>query len=172
MHYVDDSKSKFTIISKFIMILAGVILGILITRIFFTTFTVKGTSMIPNFLDQEKVFILKHINPKKNDIVLIESPLEENKYLLKRVIALSGDTVEIKNKIILINNIKHQNSFKIINSNSKFLPIKYSFKDNLPKLTIKQNYIFVLNDNRNNSFDSRTFGAIEEDKIIGKVLFK
>lgn len=172
MRYADDSTNKFTIISKAIIVFAGIIIGLLLTRIFFTTFKIKGNSMNPNFKNNETIIVLKHTSKNNNDLILLKSPVENNKYLLSRIVASEGDTIEIKNKVLLINGVKNNLTQKIISKDSKIFPIKYSFRDNLPKFMVKKGFVFVLNDNRDKSFDSRTYGAINIDLIVGKFFYK
>jgi len=124
--------------------------------------------MQPNFNEGEKVFIIKYFDPKFNDVVLIESPVEEDKVLLRRIIAGPKDQLEIKNRIVYVNKKKVYQGPKA----KKIFPAPFSYRDNLPPLKLKENQFFLLSDNYSKSFDSRTFGLINRKSIIGKVFRK
>lgn len=88
--------------------------------------------------------------PKRGDIIVFPSPVEEKKDLVKRVIALPEDKIQIKEKIVYLNEEKLEEDY-----------VQYTRKyetlvgDNLGPMTIPDNMIFVMGDNRDESGDSR-----------------
>lgn len=95
----------------------------------------------------------------RGDIVVFKAPpashLEE--VMIKRVIALPGETVSIKDGVVYINGIPLEEPYELEKPREDFKPV-----------TVPENSIFVMEDNRNNSFDSRFWGVLEKDMVIGK----
>jgi signal peptidase I len=169
--HAKEQKSKYTVLMKIIISFSGILAGFLISRIFFTPFILNNNSMLPNLKKGDYTLILRHISPKKNEIFLIQSPLEPDKVILKRIIALNGDTIEIKNKILFINNIKIEIE-KIKSTDTRIFPEKFTYRDNMPLIKLDEGEYFILGDNIDFSNDSRTFGIIDEDLLIGKMIYK
>ncbi len=172
--YLEDEKKKkhLPILYKSIFIFTGLILGFLLSRIFFMTITVKDSSMIPNLEKGDRALVLKIISPDIGDIVLLNSPVEPEKVLFKRLVARGGDVMEIKDKIIYKNFEKLKLNWHIHCKDERLFPADFSNRDNLPSVGINDGECFVLGDNLDRSFDSRDFGAISEENIIGRVIFK
>lgn len=135
----------------------------------FRPYEIDGQSMEPTFHNGEKVIINQIVyslsEPSRGDIVVIESPIDHDDTLIKRIVALPGDSFKIEKGNVIINN--HQiNEFylskKNITKDDVFL------KEGHDYLVPNANYI-VLGDNRLNSTDSRTFGFVSENLIQGKV---
>lgn len=128
---------------------------------------VVGPSMEPNFNNNDILILdkisYKFIDIKRNDIISFND--ENSKYLIKRVIGVPGDTVEIKNNILYINGNKVEESYLTGVTTSDFSLQDIGF-DKIP-----DDYYFVLGDNRENSQDSRDkkIGLVAKKDIIGKV---
>lgn len=132
---------------------------------------VVGPSM-KSTLENSDILILdkityKFIDVKRNDIISFYS--EETKYLIKRVIGLPGDYVEIKNNKLYINNKEINETYlkdDVITNDFSLLELGYE--------KIPEDMYFVLGDNRENSKDSRNpnIGLIKKEDIIGKVRFR
>jgi signal peptidase I len=166
------SRFAYPKLFKAIIVFAGLILGFLTARFFFLPFTVCDDSMLPNFKKGESVYILKHISPKIGDIVLLQNPVQPDMVMLKRVVGLDGNFIEIRNKIIYKNNDKMKFTWKINSTDNRIFPMNFSSRDNLPAVKIERKMFFVIGDNLDYSFDSRSFGPISEKLIIGKVIYK
>lgn len=141
-----------------IFILFGVIAGIGI---------VQGDSMKPSLTNGSiALFYRLSDTYKKNDIVIFKSS-GEKKYLIKRVIAVAGDTVDIDDKTgqLLINGNIQKNDTSIGSTYKKEGGVT------LP-LTVPQGYVFVMGDNREVALDSRYFGTIYTKSLMGKVFFE
>lgn len=133
---------------------------------------VSGNSMVPTFksgdyLITEKV-TYRFNSPKKGDIIVLKNPKDESEDFIKRIIALPGDTIKIENNIVYVNGEAIR---------EKYLPPQTStragsFLEEGGQITAGPNQYFVLGDNRNHSSDSREWGAITRQEIVGRALFR
>lgn len=128
--------------------------------------------MYPNFHDKEYVLTdlisLKFGDPKKGDVIVFTSPVDKEKDYIKRVIATGGDTVYIKDGSVYLNN-KKLNESNYLNDDVK--TYGESFLKEGQELFVAKNEFFVLGDNRPFSSDSRDWGLIKREAVIGKSLF-
>lgn len=113
-------------------------------------------------------YIYRFQEPKRGDIVVFKSPKGEKKEFVKRIVAIGGDIVEIKSKILYINNKPVDEPYKVI-SDQNVITSEQNQRDNLKPIEVPDDSYFVLGDNRDFSFDSRFFGLINSNSIKGKV---
>ncbi len=139
----------------FLVFLGG--LGALFFRAFlFEGIYLKTDSMAPTLPQGSHVFVNKFVyrfkNPQRGDIIVFHTPQQpdRDKDLVKRVIAIEDDTLEIRNKKVVLNG-KEQSERYIQNI---YPNVKY-IDDNLPLIAIPKGHVFVLGDNRDVSGDSR-----------------
>jgi signal peptidase I len=152
------------------------LLGALIIALFLRQYIIQSSlvfsgSMIPtlksatrsNFADRLLVNkLIYHFNqPERGDIVLFNSPYNDGKQYVKRLIGLPGETVEIRRGMVYIND-------KLLVIPGVTIRRDYS---SLEKQKIPTNNYFMLGDNRPNSADSRVWGFVPEDELIGEALF-
>lgn len=138
-----------------IIIITTFVFGVL-----FGTAVVSGGSMQPTLHDGEKALVrlLWANNPRRGDIVVIK---QEDKNIIKRVIATSGDTIQIKDGQVIVNDVILDETY-----------IESTTETNgfIEPTVIKPNHVFVLGDNRGISVDSRVLGQISCDNIYGIVI--
>jgi signal peptidase I len=113
---------------------------------------------------------------KRLDIIAFKSPTDGNIPFVKRVIGLPGDQVEIRDKSVYINGSKMDEPYKIhvdsaVYSSDPWTPEELKVRDNYGPATVPPDNFFVMGDNRDNSNDSRYWGFVRRDEIIGKPLF-
>jgi len=153
-------------IAKSIIIV--LVISFLIRSFLFQPFVVEGHSMDPNFFDKEYLLVNKLSyrisQPKRGDVIVFKAPSNPQVDYIKRIIGLPGETVKIANNTIYVNN-------KPVNE--PYIPSDIStLVKNEPNMTLavelKNDQYFVLGDNRQHSSDSREWGILPEENIIGK----
>lgn len=130
---------------------------------------VVGSSMNPTLSDGE-VLILNKFNYRIFDVErgdIISLDYADTKYLIKRVIGLPGETVEIKNNQLYINNSLYEEDY--LKDNVEYPDFSLN---ELGYSTIPENMYLVLGDNRENSVDSREIGLISKKDINGKIALR
>ena len=130
-------------------------------------FVVKGASMEPNFYDSEYLIIdeltFHFRNPERGEIVVFRPPQHTDQYYIKRVIGLPGETVEIRNGVITIYNAENPNGFALTET---YISEVTEGRD---RRTLGPDEYYVMGDNRDASLDSRYFGAVPRDNLVGRV---
>jgi signal peptidase I len=132
-------------------------------------FYVKGASMEPNFYDREYLIIdelsYRLREPVRGEIVVFRYPRDPSQFFIKRVIGLPGETVEVSGGQVMV--------FNEAEPNGAALDERTYLGDVLTqgkrKVTLGSNEYYVLGDNRDESLDSRSFGAVTRSEIIGRV---
>ncbi len=133
---------------------------------------VSGNSMIPTFKNGDYILTDKISyrfgNPKKGDIIVLKNPRDETQDFIKRIIATPGDTLKIENSKVYVNGQNLLESYLPANTPTRtgnFLTEGQEVKAGI-------NQYFVLGDNRQHSSDSREWGAVTKEEIVGKVFFR
>ncbi len=110
------------------------------------------------------------------DVIAFRSPTDGNIPFVKRVIGTPGDVIEVRNKNVYINGVKIDEPYKIhvdstIYGDETWMPEELKIRDNYGPVTVPLDSYFVMGDNRDNSNDSRYWGFITSNDVIGKPLF-
>ncbi len=133
---------------------------------------VKGASMEPTFHDGEYILTDKisyrFNQPQRYDIIIFKAPRNPDFDYIKRIIAVSGDTVVIKDGKVFVNDTLIEENY-IFNA-TDILPGQF-IKDG-QKIKINPDEFFVLGDNRGHSSDSRQWGTVPKKDIIGRAFFR
>lgn len=137
---------------------------IILFKIFIFNFIlVKGDSMNPKYKNNDFMFLNKIIYSfkpiRRGEVIVLKY---KNNDLIKRIIGLPNDKIKVENGKLYINNKEYYENY--INS--------YTASYDFDEITLKDNEYFVMGDNRYNSYDSRNFGTITKNNIIGRVEFK
>lgn len=179
---------------EMIKIVLWVVLIIVPLRVFLVQpFFVQGASMEPNFEDKEYLIINEigykktdvgftygekeinffTVNPfkelQRGDVVVFRYPKNPSVYYIKRIIGLPGEKIEIVHKEVKIYNEENPDGF-ILNERSYLLPSEETMGEETINLTDEE--YFVMGDNRKYSSDSRSWGPVPKDDVIGKVLLR
>lgn len=171
-----------------VFLLAVVI--IIPVRVFlFQPFFVQGSSMEPNFEDGEYLVISEFgyketnvgfgdnysidVKPFKEiarqDVAVFHYPQNPEQFFIKRVIGLPGEAVEIKNGKVIIYNKENPNG---INLDETAYIGKEVLTQEMPRTEVGNESYFMMGDNRMFSYDSRSIGPINKNKIVGRVLLR
>jgi signal peptidase I len=110
-------------------------------------------------------------NPQRGDIIVFKYPMDQSQYFIKRIIGLPGESVEIKDGMVYLYKKEAGEKRKFILDETKYLEPSVKTYGNKVYELGKDEY-FVLGDNRMQSLDSRSFGPVYEDLIMGKVWFR
>ncbi len=137
----------------------------------FQPFFVKGQSMEPNFENGDYLIVdeisYKLRSPQRGEVIVFKYPQNPSQRFIKRIIGLPGETVEIKNgKIEIFKNGQPQ----VLNEENYISSFIYTSGD--VQAVLGSNEYFVLGDNRDFSFDSRRFGSLPTENIIGRVIIR
>ena len=158
--------SKFMVLRLFVqeslqVILPALILALTVHLFLAQATIVYGQSMEPNLYERQRLIIDKvtynFLAPRRNDIVVIAMP-DMEEMLVKRVIGLPGETVEVRDGVVYVNGSALSEPF----------PHELGHESQAPLVLGPLNY-YVMGDNRDNSNDSRSFGAVHRDYILGRV---
>jgi signal peptidase I len=153
------------------IMLFAMLIAFLCQNFLFTPTTVYGESMLPTFKDHDKVFITKLSEIDRFDIIVFHAPDSEENYI-KRVIGLPGDKITMEDDILYINGKAFDEHYLQVNKeihSSLKLTGDFSLKELTGEAKVPEDSFFVLGDNRLVSKDSRSFGFISADSIIGEV---
>ena len=113
-------------------------------------------------------------DPKPGDIIIFKPPFKPDINYIKRCVAIEGQTVEIRNKELYVDgrhiplppNGKHEDTLMI-----PYMPgVNYGQRDNMPPTKVVPGYLFVMGDNRDNSYDSRFWGFLDRRLVMGRAL--
>ncbi len=152
---------------KFILTVGAILLCI---RLFFAEpFLVSGSSMEPTFETGDYLIVdelsYRFKDPKRGDVVVFKPPYDTKKHLIKRVIALPGETVSVKGDKVVITTIDD----KTLTLMEPYVTFQ-SDKEATYKLSDSE--YFVMGDNRSVSYDSRSWGPLPSYKITGRALLR
>ncbi|MCI6283944.1 signal peptidase I [Selenomonas sp.] len=148
-----------------ISIVVAVVLAFLIRQFIVELYIVDGPSMRPTLQSQERLVVNKFIYslraPEKGEILVFKYPRDQSRDFIKRVIATPGDTIEIKDGRVYVNDQMQSEDYILEKTRSEY-----------PKATVPDGTVFVMGDNRNNSEDSRfaDVGFVPYSLIKGKAM--
>ena len=133
-------------------------------------FFVHGASMEPNFSNGQYLIIneigYRFDDPQRGEVVIFKYPLNLSQYYIKRIIGLPGETIEVKDGRVVVYNQNFPEG-RVLDESS-YLPKDRITLGNI-KVELEENEYFVLGDNRQASSDSRRWGELLREHIIGQV---
>ena len=155
----------------FKIILLALVIVVPIRYFLFQPFLVKGQSMEPTFQNSDYLIIdeisYRFREPERGEVVVFKYPQNPSQRFIKRIIGLPGETVEIKGGEVTIT---RDDKTQILDESSYLLE-SLKTPGNL-RITLAENGFFVLGDNRRLSADSRSWGPLSRENIIGRVFFR
>ncbi len=157
------------IVETFVIALA---MFVLVYLFLFQPHQVKGNSMYDNFYDQEYLLtdkITYRLNePQRGDVVVFKAPKQEEYDYIKRIVGLPGELVKINDCRVFINDLLLREDYisnGVCTTGGRF----WQTGQNIP---VPENQYFVAGDNRPRSSDSRDWGPVPRENIIGKVWYR
>lgn len=139
------------------------LLFIICRQFLFVPIVVDGKSMMPTLENNNRVLVSKITNIDRFDVVVFHSPVSSD-YYIKRVIGLAGDKIEVKEDSLYVNGKKYDEPY--LKTNKEMLRTDGNLTADL-KETVPEGYLYVMGDNRMKSSDSREFGFISQEDVIG-----
>ena len=167
--------SRFSFLDIIEMFVIAMSVVLIIFSFFFRQTVVDGDSMMNTLQNGERLLITNcFYTPERSDIIVFQTTETGRKYpLVKRIIALEGDTVRIEKDGIYVNGELLSEPYAYTTDPN------YVYRDGLMnrfdlgrEYTVPEDYVFVLGDHRDNSADSRSFGFIPENSILGHVFLR
>ncbi|HIE11993.1 MAG TPA: signal peptidase I [Desulfotomaculum sp.] len=145
-------------------LIIAVVLAILIRAFLFQPFYIPSSSMMPTLLQGDRIIVSKlsyyFHPPERGDIIVFHFPLNKKKNYVKRLVGLSGETVQLSGGSLFIDGRRVP---------EPYLPPGTCFADYGP-VKVPEDAYFMLGDNRMNSEDSRVWGFLDRELIVGKAV--
>ncbi|MDA1335064.1 MAG: signal peptidase I [bacterium] len=131
-------------------------------------FIVRGASMEPNYHDGQYLIIdeisYRFNDPERGDVIVLRYPNDPSEFYIKRIIGLPGETVIVNEGVVSIQGTEGP-------LGEEYLPKGLLTSGNIVK-TLEGGQYFVLGDNRENSSDSRVWGELDEDFVVGRAILR
>lgn len=146
-----------------VIVVAAFVLALLVQQFLVKPFAIPSPSMEPTLVEGDRVLVNRLVyhfrSPEHGDIIVFHPPNHDggSDPFIKRVVAVGGETVAIEEGVLYVNGVPQLEPY------TKERPI---FED-FPETLVPEGFVWTMGDNRNNSGDSRVFGAVSEDAIMG-----
>lgn len=164
-------------------IVIAVILALFIRTFIVQAFKIPSGSMLSTLQIGDHILVNKFIygvklpylnttvipvgQPVRDDIIVFRYPEEPDKDFIKRVVAVPGDVIQIRNKKVFVNQELIEQPYAVY-TDPHVVPAHVNQRDNLGPITVPPGAYFVMGDNRDNSYDSRFWGFVEASEVRGK----
>ncbi len=164
-------------------ILIAVLIALFIRTFVVQAFKIPSGSMKPTLLVGDWLLVNKFIygvkipvlrstlipvsDPKRGDTIVFIYPLDRSKDFIKRVIGIPGDTVEVRDKKVYVNDEPFDDPYGVYTDNL-VIPKTIQPRDNFGPVKVPDGTVFVMGDNRDQSYDSRFWGFVDRKDILGK----
>jgi signal peptidase I len=179
-------KDKKTLIWEYSKaIITALLLALFIRAYFIQAFKIPSGSMIPTLLIGDHILVNKSIygttlpfsdnrvvvlrKPERGDIIVFRYPEDPKRDFIKRVIAVEGDVIESKDKVVYVNG-KQVNEPYTQHTDNTLRPGGIEPRDNFGQQIVPKGKYFMMGDNRDQSYDSRYWGYVDIKDIRGKAL--
>ncbi|RZB36201.1 MAG: signal peptidase I [Desulfobacteraceae bacterium Eth-SRB2] len=166
-------------------ILVAIVLALFIRAFIIQAFKIPSGSMKQTLLIGDHILVNKFIygvkipfsettiisikNPKRGDIIVFKFPEDPSKDFIKRVIGVAGDVIEVRDKKVYVNHalLNHDHG---IHTDPNIFPAVIQPRDNFGQVVVPEHSLFVMGDNRDQSYDSRFWGFVDLKAVKGKAL--
>ncbi|SDP39893.1 signal peptidase I [Desulforhopalus singaporensis] len=177
------ANKKSTFREYFEAICIAVLLALVIRTFIVQAFKIPSGSMLPTLQIGDHLLVNKFIyglripfsgkvlipvrDPERGEVIVFKFPRDRSVDYIKRVIGTPGDTIEIKNKKVFVNGQAIDDPHAFISS-ATVLSGRDNPRDNFGPVLVPEDRVFVMGDNRDNSYDSRFWGFVDQKDILGK----
>jgi len=164
-------------------ILIALVLALIIRTFVVQAFKIPSGSMIKTLLIGDHILVNKFIygiknpitretwfkieQPERGDIVVFIYPLDRDKDFIKRVVGIAGDTIQVKNKKVYVNGRLVPDPPTAQHTDPRIIPASVQPRDNMGPVTVPSDSLFVMGDNRDQSYDSRFWGFVPIKDVKG-----
>jgi signal peptidase I len=150
-----------TIIEIVVIVTAAFVIALLVQAFLVKPFTIHQVSMRPTLEEGDRILLnrlaYRFRDQARGDIVVFHSPISADEDLVKRIVAVANDKVAISMGTLYVNGVPQDEPYVL----------EQDFSGEMPEIVVPPGHVFVMGDNRNNSGDSRLFGPITTESIIG-----
>jgi signal peptidase I len=159
----------------------AILLALVIRTFVVQAFKIPSSSMEPTLLIGDHILVNKFIygvripfvggrllpftSPERQDVIVFVYPEDPSKDFIKRVVAVGGDTVEVRDKKVHVNGVPAEDPHAFYAEGGKSRRDK---RDNMPATVVPEGKLFVMGDNRDRSYDSRFWGFVDVGDVKGK----
>ncbi|MEA1947361.1 MAG: signal peptidase I [Thermodesulfobacteriota bacterium] len=166
-------------------ILVAIVLALFIRAFIIQAFKIPSGSMKQTLLIGDHILVNKFIygvkipfsqttiipikNPKRGDIIVFKFPEDPSKDFIKRVIGVAGDVIEVRDKKVYVNHALLNHDYGI-HTDPNIFPSLIQPRDNFGQVVVPEHSLFVMGDNRDQSYDSRFWGFVDLKAVKGKAL--
>jgi signal peptidase I len=174
-------KQKSTLREYAEAILIALLLALFIRTFVVQAFKIPSGSMMNTLLIGDHILVNKFIygvknpftgatwipfkNPQRKDVVVFKYPVNPKQDYIKRVVGVPGDTIEIRDKKLYVNG-ELQNEEYAIYLDNRIIPGTVQKRDNMGPITVPEQSLFVMGDNRDNSYDSRFWNFVDFSSVL------
>ncbi len=184
-HNIGDTSPFLNTLKEYAQaIIIALIIALFVRTFIVQAFKIPSGSMIKTLLIGDHILVNKFIygvknpltrntwielnSPQRGDVIVFIFPLERDKDFIKRVIGVEGDTIQIINKKVFVNGKPFKDPPGVQHTDPNILPSGVSPRDNLGPIKVPPGKLFVMGDNRDQSFDSRFWGFVPVRDVKGK----
>jgi signal peptidase I len=151
------------VIEVVVIVAAAFVLALVVQQFLVKPFAIPSPSMEPTLMEGDRVLVNRLVYhfraPHRGDVIVFHPPNRPGSDpFIKRIVAVGGDTIEVRDGYLYVNGVRQDEKY------IKEYPIVGDF----PQTVIPAGYIWAMGDNRNDSGDSRVFGPVSVDAIMGE----
>jgi signal peptidase I len=174
-----------SIASTVAVLLIAPLVALFLTSFVFQSYQVDGPSMQTTLYNNDRLLVWKvpktwsritgnSYIPKRGDVIIfIEGNMSgQDKQLIKRVVALPGERVVVKDGVVMVYNNENSDGFEPDSTLPYGEELGAQTTNGEVDLVVPKNHVYVLGDNRGDSLDSRSFGPVAADDIVGKLILR
>lgn len=154
----------------------AIVAAVLLRMFVVSAYRVSSASMEDTLSEGDYIFVNKlayeyGTEPEAGDVIVFKYPNNPERDYIKRIVALPGQTVEVVDKVVYVDDLVTTIPAHSKNIDLKILPADLSFRDNFGPYKVPEGQYFVMGDNRDDSKDSRFWGSVPRDNLRGKAVF-